>query len=79
MGLAFKEFNLTHFNMFFIAHNFNIFLMNIYIIVLLFFHKKENIVDIYYSGPNIEPCGSPLQISGHLRYNEPTLDLYFLH
>ena len=53
--------------------------MNIYIIVLLFFHKKENIVDIYYSGLNIEPCGSPLQISGHLRYNEPTLDLYFLH
>ena len=30
------------------------------------------------SGPNIEPCGIPWQISDHLLYEEPTLVLWFL-
>ena len=30
------------------------------------------------SGPDIEPCGVPQQISDHLLYEEPTLVLWFL-
>ena len=30
------------------------------------------------SGPNVEPCGIPRQISDNLFYEEPTLVLYFL-
>ena len=30
------------------------------------------------SGPDIEPCGVPQQISDHLLYEEPPLVLWFL-
>ena len=41
--------------------------------------KKIPLMDIWNnSGPNLEPCVIPWQISDHLLYEEPTLVLYFL-
>ena len=41
--------------------------------------KRIPLMDIWNnSGPNIEPCVIPWQISDHLLYEEPTLVLYFV-
>ena len=41
--------------------------------------KKISLMNILNSsGPNIEPCGIPQQISDHLLYGEPTKVLCFL-
>ena len=48
-------------------------------IVLSSAKKKILLMNILNkSGPNIEPCGIPRQISDHLLYEEPTLVLCFL-